>query len=340
MTAQRIGPGPRNSIADVPGIRVGHAEAPELTTGVTAILPEAPCVAAADLRGGGTATRAVDAMAMGGAVGEIDAVVLSGGSSFGLDAAGGAMDWLAKAGRGFAVGPARVPIVPSAIIFDLLTGGPKAWDRPPYWDLGREAVARAAEAGTDFALGNAGAGLGATAGPLKGGVGTASFRVGGVTLGVLAVANPLGSAVIPGTATFWAWMLEQTGEFGGQTPPAGPLADLDHRFPFETGANTTLAVVATDAALTREEALRVAIMAQDGFARALRPVHAPLDGDTVFVLSTGRVALGEGPGPLSRLGMLAADCTARAITRGVFEAASLAGFPSYKSLLSRANRAG
>lgn len=340
MTVQRIHPGPRNSIVDVPGIRVGHAEAPEFTTGVTAILPSAPCVAAADLRGGGTATRAADAMAMGGAVGEVDAVVLSGGSSFGLDAAGGAMDWLAKAGRGFAVGPARVPIVPSAIIFDLLTGGPKDWERPPYWELGRQAVARAAEAGPDFALGNAGAGLGATAGQFKGGVGTASFQVDEFTIGALAVANPLGSAVIPGTATFWAWMLERAGEFGGQTPPTGPLADLDHQFPFEAGGNTTLAVLATDAALTREQALRVAIMAQDGFACALRPVHAPLDGDTVFVLSTGRIPLGDGPAPLSRLGMLAADCTARAITRGVFEAASLAGYPSYKSLLLRENPPG
>ncbi|MDT8343557.1 MAG: P1 family peptidase [Thermohalobaculum sp.] len=324
-----IRPGPRNSITDVAGIAVGNAEDRALLTGVTVILPDAPAIAAVDVRGGGPGTRETDALGPFGTVEVVHAIALSGGSAYGLDAAGGVMDWLRAQGRGFAVAGAVVPIVPGAIIFDLATGGPKHWATPPWWQLGRAATAAA---GMDFALGNAGAGLGAKAGGLKGGLGTASFVAGGVTVGALAVANPLGSVVMPGTRTPWAWWLEQGGEWGGVAPPPGPPATLDHAFPGEVRANTTLAVVATDARLTRAEAGRIATMAHDGFARAIRPVHAPLDGDTVFVLATGRAGPPADLAALSRLGMLAADCVARAITRGVVEAAPLAGLPAWREL--------
>jgi L-aminopeptidase/D-esterase-like protein len=239
------------------------------------------------------------------------------------------MHWLRGQGRGFAIGGAVVPIVPGAIIFDLAIGGPKDWDHPPWWELGHKAASAAGEV---FALGNAGAGLGAKAGKLKGGLGTTSVQWGGITIGALAVANPIGSVVIPGTRTFWAWPFELEGEFGGQTPPGARPTDLDHDFTRPNGANTTLAVIATDAQLTRSQAKRVALMAHDGFARAIRPVHSPLDGDTVFVLATGERPLADPIIDLARLGMLAADCTARAIARGVFEAQALAGWPAYRDL--------
>jgi L-aminopeptidase/D-esterase-like protein len=324
-----IRPGPRNSIADVPGIMVGNAELPELTTGVTAVIPARPAIAAVDLRGGGPGTRESDLLSGSSTVQEIHGIALSGGSAYGLDAAGGVMHWLRQEGRGFATGGGVVPIVPGAIIYDLTTGGPKDWDHPPWWELGYKA---AAAAGADFSLGNAGAGFGAKAGMLKGGLGTASVQYDGITIGALAVANPIGSVVIPGSRTFWAWPFEMAGEFGRQAPPTARLADLDHDFNRPVRTNTTLVVVATDAQLTRGQAQRVAVMAHDGFARAIRPVHSPLDGDTVFVLSTGARALGDPITDLARLGMLAADCTARAITRGVYEAQALEQWPAYRDL--------
>lgn len=324
-----IRPGPRNSITDVAGIRVGNAELQELTTGVTAVIPDRPAIAAVDVRGGGPGTREIEVLSVESSVHHVHGIALSGGSAYGLDAAGGVMDWLRRQGRGFAVRDVVVPIVPAAIIFDLATGGPKDWERPPWWDLGHAA---AEAAGIDFALGNAGAGLGAKAGKLKGGLGTASVIAGDITVGALAVANPIGSVVIPGTRTFWAWPFEMAGEFGGQEPPAAAPVDMDFDFHLPAGTNTTLAVVATDTTLTRAQAKRVALMAHDGFARAIRPVHSPLDGDTVFVLSVGDRPLDDPVAGLARLGMLAADCTARAITRGVYEAATLAGWPAYVDL--------
>ncbi len=260
----------------------------------------------------------------------VHAVVLSGGSAYGLDAAGGAMDWLRGHGIGFRMGAVRVPIVPGAIIFDLMTGGPKHWEGSPWWSLGRVATAAA---GTGFALGNAGAGLGARAGGLKGGLGSASLATATATVGALAVVNSLGSVVVPGSAAFWAWPFERGGEFGGAAPPAGPLAELAFDFtPYAAGTNTTLGVIATDAALTRHEAERVATMAQDGIARAIRPAHSPLDGDTVFVLSTGARPLADNITGVAEIGHLAADCLARAIARGVYEADPLAGMPSYREV--------
>ncbi|MEM9145070.1 MAG: P1 family peptidase [Pseudomonadota bacterium] len=320
-------PGPQNAITDVAGLRVGQAEDRDLTTGVTVVLPDRPAVAAVDVRGGAPGTRETAALASERTVQTVDAVVLSGGSAFGLDAAGGVMDALRRQGRGIALAGLHVPIVPAAILFDLAVGGPAQWDTPPWFALGHAAVGAA---DTAIRLGNAGAGLGATAGAVKGGTGTASAATAVGVVGALAIANPIGSVLMPGSRVFWTWWLERRGELGGQTPPkAAPQSDPE---PQRLGPNTTLAVVATDARLTRAEAERIAVMAQDGIARAIRPVHAPFDGDTVFVLSTA-----ERPGPkdsraLMQLGSAAADCVARAVMRGVFEADPLPGWPAYRDL--------
>lgn len=330
-----IRPGPRNLITDVPGIAVGNAEDRRAWTGVTVVLPDRAVVAAVDVRGGGPGTRETTAMDASSGVPTVDAIVLSGGSAFGLDAAQGAMDWLAARGRGVAVGSARVPIVPAAILFDLLNGGDKGWATLPYRAL---ALAACEGAGPDFALGNAGAGHGAKAGPLKGGLGSVSAVMpDGATIGALVAANPVGSVVMPGTGTFWAWAFEQAGELGGQRPPTAPVTmDPEITTSAEPGANTTLAVVATDVDLTRDECLRLAIMAQDGFARAIRPVHTPFDGDVVFALSTGRRAAGPNRARrVAALGAVAADCVARAVARGVLEAETLGAKPGYREAFAR-----
>lgn len=323
-------PGPMNSICDVTGIRVGNAEAPDLVTGTTVVLPEAPAVAAVSVTGGAPGTRATTILGPAAVATQVHAVCLSGGSAFGLDAPGGVMDVLRRHGVGFAMGDVRVPIVPGAIIFDLMTGGPKEWQSPPWWDLG----CRAAQAADrHFAMGNAGAGLGARAGTLKGGLGSASLTGGAASVGALAVVNSLGSVVVPGSDAFWAWPFERDGEFGGAPPPDAPVAelavDLDTARP---GTNTTLGVIATDAVLDRAEAERVAVMAQDGLARAIRPAHSPLDGDTVFVLATGAQPLRNPVNQVAEIGQMAADCLARAIARGVYAAESLAGIPAYRDV--------
>ena len=331
-----IRPGRRNLITDVPGILVGNAEDHRVRTGTTVVLADQrPAVAAADVRGGAPLTRGADALQPGGLVEAADAIFLSGGSAFGLGAGDGLMAGLAATGRGLAFGGVRVPIVAGAILFDLANGGDKDWrDGAPYPRLGRLALEAT---GVDFALGNAGAGLGARAGNLKGGLGSASFVFdaddGPVTVGAIAAANPVGSVVMPDQATLWAWALEQGDELGGQPPPRRPLpADLDHRFPDEGRPATAIAVVATDAALSRNDAQRVAVMAQDGFARAIRPVHTPFDGDSVFVLATGQRPALRSSGALARLGMLAADCVGRAIARGVYEARDLGSLRSYRTV--------
>lgn len=340
-----IRPGPKNLLTDVPGILVGSAEDHDVGSGVTVVLPKDRVVAAVDVRGGAPGTRDTDATDPACLVDTIDAVVLSGGSAFGLDAAGGVMSWLAERGRGFPVGEALVPIVPSAILFDLANRADQGWgDTPPYWPLGMKACENA---GKDFVLGDTGAGLGATVGAqsighMNGGLGSASFVIEAdgrpaLTIAALAAVNPVGSVLMPGTDIFWAWPFEQNDEFGGRRPKeTAALSGLDDRFPGEIAGNTTLIVVATDATLTKAEAKRVAIMAHDGIARAIRPVHTPYDGDTVFVLSTGDVVLSHPASDLARIGTLAADCTARAIARGVYEAEDLETIRCYRSLYPKA----
>lgn len=326
-------PGPLNSICDVPGIRVGNAEDHGLLTGVTVVVPDAPAVCAVDHRGGAIGARDTVGLMAGSMGGVAHAVCLSGGSAFGLDAAGGVMHGLRADKQGFAFGGALVPLVPSAIIFDLGFGPTRDWAHPPWWDLGLTAY-RAADDG--FALGNAGAGLGATAGRLKGGLGTASLIRETTTVAALAVVNPVGSTVIPGTGTFWAHAREMQAEVGGQQlSQATDATILYDTLPGTPGENTTIVCVATDARLDRDQALRVAIMAQDGLAVAIRPSHAPQDGDTVFVLATGTAPAPRDWAEVSALGTMAADTVARAIMRGVYEAESLAGVPGYREVHGR-----
>lgn len=320
--------GPSNHILDVPGLTVGHADDPALRSGASVVLFDAPAVAAVDVRGGGPGARETELLAPDMTVETVDAITLSGGSAFGLDAAGGAMDALRAMGRGFAVGAARVPIVPGAILFDLTNGGDKDWGpRNPYGELGWRATQPAAR---DGRIGSVGAGFGAQAGRLRGGLGSASTLcpVTGATIGALVAVNALGSAVVGQGPWFWAAPFEIGDEFGalGQPPrfDAEALEPVIARGPRES---TTIAVVATDAILTPGRARRMAIMAQDGLARALHPAHGPLDGDIVFAASTGRRALGDPLTDLSRLGALAGMTLARAVARGVHAAASSAGLP-------------
>src|SRR6266446_6965526 len=290
-------PPPRNLLTDVPGIRVGHADDARAASGVTAILFDEPFVTAVDIRGGGPGTRETDLLDPARTVEGIDAIVLSGGSAFGLDAASGVQAYLREVGRGYAVGTAR--------------------------------------AGVDFALGSVGAGLGATTVNFKGGIGSASAVTGaGFAVGALAAVNAAGSVVIGDGPWFWAAPYEQNGEFGGHgfppTMPAGALAGRTKAAPRQS---TTLVVVATDAKLSKAQARRLAVMAQDGLARAVHPVHTGLDGDIVFAAATGQRPLHNALFDLTAIGTAAAHVVARAIARGVFEADSLSfplSSPAYK----------
>ena len=313
----------RNLITDVAGVLVGQAGHTRLGSGVTAVVFEEPATASVDVRGGGPGTRETALLDPAQTVSGIDAITLSGGSAFGLDAASGVQAWLREQGRGFQVGPAQVPIVPAAILFDLINGGDKDWTRyPPYRELG---YAAAAASGADFALGSAGAGLGATTVNLKGGLGSASATTpGGITVGAIVAVNAAGGVVIGDGPHFWAAPCEVNNEFGGRGWPAEfPPEALSFRSKGAARTSTTLAVVATDAILTKAQAHRLAVMAQTGLARAIYPVHTPLDGDVVFAAATGKKALSDPLFALAELGALAANVLARAVARGIYEASAL-----------------
>ncbi|MBI3434082.1 MAG: P1 family peptidase, partial [Proteobacteria bacterium] len=294
-----------NLLTEIAGLRVGHADDPTMASGVTVVMFDRPAVCAADIRGGGPGSRETDLLDPAMTVDAVDAIVLAGGSAFGLDAASGVQAWLREHGRGYAVGAARVPIVPAAILFDLLNGGAKDWGRyPPYRELGYAACASAA---ADFALGSVGAGLGATTVNFKGGIGSASAQVAGVTVAALAAVNAAGSVVVGDGPHFWAAPFERQGEFGSLGfPPHVPQAALHAHTKGAVRASTTLVVVATDAALNKAQAKRLAIMAQDGVARAIHPVHTPLDGDVVFAAATGAQAIADPVFGLTQLGAAAA----------------------------------
>ena len=334
-----IRPGARNLITDVAGLRVGQAEDHKIRTGTTLLLADEPFTAVADVRGGAPGSRDIEVLDPANLVGKADAIVLSGGSVHGLDAASGVVAALRAVGRGYRMSPGSppAPIVPAAILFDLVNGGDKEWgEDSPYRALGRAAFD---VAGETFALGNAGAGLGARAGRYKGGTGSASFVTDdGFTIGALVAVNSLGSPLMTGSDVFWAFAFEQNGEFGGRRPHAYIPSDLDLPSDMKLalpGANTTLAIVAVDADVSAIELKRIAIMAADGFARALRPVHTPFDGDIVFAISTGKRIVGEPrPRHLMRLGSIAADCLSRAIARGCYEAESLGAMKSYRELFA------
>jgi len=323
-----------NLITDIPGIRVGHAHDPRVVSGVTAVLFDRGAVAAVAIHGGAPGVRDTALLAADMTVARIDALVLSGGSAFGLDAAGGVQAVLAERGVGLRVRDAVVPIVPQAIVFDLLNGGDKRWGRRPlYFELG--CAAADAGAGGRFALGSVGAGTGATTVDCKGGLGSASTRTAaGHRVGALVVVNALGTAIAGPGGEFWAAPYEIGGEFGGRGLPPGGF-DTAPRFK-GAGPATTIACVATDAALTKAEAHRVAVMAHDGMARALRPAHAPMDGDTVFAAATGDVPLANGIVDLTLIGAAAADCLARAIARAVYESTTpdppYAGPPAWRDI--------
>ena len=316
----------KNLLTDIAGVRVGHADDAALASGVTAVIFDTPAVAAIDVRGGGPGTREGALLDLANTVERIDAIALAGGSAFGLEAGGGLQAWLAEQGRGLAVRGALIPIVPGAICFDLLNGGNKKWGRfAPYRDLG---FAAAAAADTSFTLGSAGAGLGANTANLKGGLGSASARTDdGVKVAALAVVNALGTVTVGDGPWFWAAPFEVDGEYGGRGLPSSFTPDM-LRMRIKGGSaatpaeNTTLAVVVTDAILTKPQAKRLAMIAQTGFARAIYPVHAPMDGDVVFAAATGEKPIDPLVG-LTELGMIAANVVARAIARGVFTATAL-----------------
>ena len=324
--------GPNNLITDVAGLKVGHASDDRVGTGATVLLFDTPFAAAVDIGGGGPGVRETETLAPENLVNGIDAIVLSGGSVFGLGAADGVAAWLSARGIGLRLRPdgKAIPIVPAGVLHDLTSLGDKDWgETPPYRVLGREA-AQAATA--SFELGAEGAGKGAKAGHHKGGIGSASIALGeGAIVGALAAVNSVGSVFMPDGESFWSWPFEIDGEFGNRPPPGrqqahDPIPDecgLSTLGKLSPGGNTTLAVVATDVRLDKGELKRVAMMAQDGIARAIRPAHTPFDGDLVFAVSNGAIEADTGLAralTIARIGSAAADCLARAIARGVYEA--------------------
>lgn len=318
-----------NLITDVPGISVGHAEDARIGSGVTALIFDQPAVASVAIHGGAPGLRDSALLEPEMTVERIDALVLSGGSAFGLDAMGGVAAYLREIGRGFAIRDIRVPIVPGAILFDLLNGGDKNWGaKPVYWDIGYRA---ACNAGPDFPLGSVGAGLGATTANLKGGLGSASaVTSSGFIVGALIAVNALGQATMGDGPQFWAASHEVGREFGGLGWPQMPTEHARAlRVKGDDPENTTIGIVATDAALTKAQAKRLALVAQDGLAMALHPAHAALDGDTIFAAATGTALEPPSMRDLTELGAVAASCIARAIARAIYEATPLpfAGSP-------------
>lgn len=343
------------AITDVAGIRVGHCHRldPDASLGagwacgVTVVLPPPGTVGAVDCRGGAPGTRETDLLDPANTVRFVDAVLLAGGSAYGLAAADGVMRWLEEHERGVAMDGGVVPIVPGAVIFDLPVGG---WECRPTAEFGYLACAAASQADTEaMAVGNVGAGVGARAGALKGGVGTASTALpSGVTVGAVAVVNSAGE--VADRATGLPWMADMIQQFGLQPPPPAQIdayAGLPSPAnPLDNPLNTVIAVVATDAALSPAACRRVAVAAHDGLARSIRPAHTPVDGDTVFVLATGAVeitpAASSKPAPAAfspetglatEVGVAAADCLAQAVLGGVLAAESIAGIPTYRDVL-------
>lgn len=323
--------GPRNLITDVPGLFVGNASDDHIKTGVTVLTAVAPFTAGVHIMGGAPGTRETDLLAPDKTVEQVDALVLSGGSAFGLDAASGVADALRAAGRGFAVADHLVPIVPGAILFDLINGGNKVWSDNPYKPLGAAALAAAADT---FTLGSVGAGTGATTAQLKGGLGSASVVLpSGHVVGALVAVNAIGSAIVGEGPEFWAAPWEKGDEFGGRgvarayPNPGVPDSKLSAH------ANTTIGIVATNADLTQAQCTRMATAAHDGFARALVPSHTPMDGDLIFAAATGTKPITDPLADTMMIGHAASIAMARAIARGVFAATGATGdiLPTWQS---------
>ncbi|MBZ9605740.1 P1 family peptidase [Phyllobacterium chamaecytisi] len=329
--------GPRNLITDVAGLKVGNASDSKLKSGCTVLLCENPATAAVKVLGGAPGTRETDLLEPHNTVEQVNALVLSGGSAFGLDAGSGVQAALREEGIGFEVGTQRVPIVPGAVLFDLLNGGHKDWGRyPPYRELGYEATQSASN---DFTLGTVGAGTGATVKGLKGGLGSASSILdSGVTIGALVAVNALGMATVGKSRHFWAAPFEIGNEFGGLGLPhpfPADAAEIGTKFSDAArDANTTIGVIATDLILTTAQAKRLAIAAHDGYSRAIWPAHTPFDGDLVFALATGTSGRTPEIAEFIDLCAAAASTMARAIARGVHAAtpADNDPFPVWRSL--------
>ncbi|MEM7596100.1 MAG: P1 family peptidase [Pseudomonadota bacterium] len=310
--------GPRNLITDVAGLRVGHAQDDHIKTGATVLVGDAPFTAGVHVMGGAPGTRETDLLAPDKLVEQVEALVLSGGSSFGLDAGSGVADALSAQGRGFAVGDVRVPVVPGAILFDLTNGGDKDWQENPYKGLGQAAFAAADK---EFDLGSAGAGTGAMTASFKGGLGSASLVLpSGICVGALMAVNAIGSATVGDSAHFWAAPFEIGDEFGGLGPAPSFPPPGTPTLKGAAGRNTTIGIVATDASLTQAQCTRLAIAAHDGLARALMPAHTPLDGDLIFAAATGNQPMDDPIRDTTLLGHAAALCVSRAIARAVFAA--------------------
>ena len=331
-------PGPKNLITDVQGILVGNAQDESIKTGVTVLTADHPLVTSYCVMGGAPGTRDTDLLAPDKTIKGVDALVLSGGSAFGLDAASGVVDKLKENGKGLEVGGHIVPLVPAAILFDLTNGGEKNWSANPYPDLGREAYENL---NPEFGLGSIGAGCGAQGGTMKGGLGSASFKLSnGITVGALVAANPAGDATDETGRHFWAAPFEVGNEFGGfAAPNGGSYAKSFKRselFPLEDRANTTIGIVATDADLTKAQAQRLATSAHDGIARAIVPSHLPYDGDLIFASSTNELPLRDEIYDLAEICHAASLCMARAIARGFYNAENLPGdpMPTYKKFNS------
>ncbi|MGR3492518.1 MAG: P1 family peptidase [Shimia sp.] len=305
-------PGPRNLITDVAGLRVGNAHDADVRSGVTVLTGDRPFTASVHVMGGAPGTRETDLLAPDKLVQGVDALVLAGGSAFGLAAADGVALALREAGRGLTVGPHRVPIVPAAILFDLMNGGAHGWRVSPYPALGRAAFGAASEG---FALGSVGAGTGATTATVAGGLGSASCRVGEFTVGALVAANPVG-AVCDGHGRFFAAPFEEDKEYGARG--AAEVGEVRVKGA-EPGQATTIGIVATDAALDKAACRRLATAAHDGLARAIQPSHTPFDGDLIFSAATGAQSV-PAPSTFLMLCHAAATCLARAVARGVYHA--------------------
>ncbi|MEP1207916.1 MAG: P1 family peptidase [Rhizobiaceae bacterium] len=338
-------PGPRNLITDIAGLRVGNASDSKVRSGTTALICDVENTASVHVMGGAPGSRETDLLSPENTVQSVDALVLSGGSAFGLEAATGVQSALVEQGRGFEIHNIRVPIIPGAIIFDLTNGGDKDWGtNSPYRELGYQAANSAVE---DFVLGTHGAGFGAlTGGPgdgLKGGLGSASTIMGnGITVGALIAVNALGAPTVGKAPNFWAAPFEIGGEFGGLGCANVPAEEsratrIKFRDDQAYGANTVIGIIATDASLTKADCKRLAVLAHDGIARSIWPAHTPLDGDLVFALSTGADDRSLSIGELIELSAVAASTMSRAVARGVYSATAAEGdvFPSWAKAFGR-----
>ena len=318
--------GKKNLITDVTGVLIGNSHNEIIKSGVTVFTSDKRFAAAVTVLGGAPGTRETDLLESDKLVEKIDAIVLSGGSAFGLDAATGVVDCLRKENRGYPLKDINIPIVPSAILADLFNGGDDQWEENPYGNLGKLAFNSISNS---FEIGTIGAGYGATTSNLKGGLGSASIVLGnGATVGALVAVNPSGSVVTDGSNSFWATPFEIGDEFGGKEfiPPKNIFTEYHRGDDAAKDAfsidNTTIAIVATDLELSKVELKRISVAAHDGMSRAILPSHTPYDGDLIFAVSTGRKKIKINPNDIYNIGNAAAICLSRAIARGVYEAKS------------------